>query len=148
MFISLAVVGSELSCGLPLALGFKDDHQPRGGGKRAGLRPPPFLSFKDVHQPCRGGERAELRFRLRHELVAHLFLQHSEERTFVILVKEANFGYAAPTRPQASLPPCIQLFGFNGLVVTLVGRRGRGPLRPGARVEVATAAGKPPGRIP
>jgi hypothetical protein len=30
----------------------------------------------------------------------------------------------------------------------LVGRRGRGPLRHGARVEVATVAGKPPGRIP
>jgi hypothetical protein len=102
MFISLAVVGSEPGCSLPPALGFKDDHQPCGGGKRAGLQPPPVLSFKDVHQPCRGGERAELRFCLPHELVARLFLQHSEERMFIILVMEANFGYAAPARPQMS----------------------------------------------
>jgi hypothetical protein len=62
---------------------------------------PPVLSFKDVHQPCRDGERAELRLRLLHELVARLFLQHSEERMFTILVKEANSGYTAPARPQA-----------------------------------------------
>jgi hypothetical protein len=73
------VVGSEPGCGLP-----------------------PVLSFKDVHQPCRGGERAELWLRLPHELVARLFLQHSEERMFTILVKEANSGYATPARPQAS----------------------------------------------
>jgi hypothetical protein len=101
MFISLVVVGSELGCGLPPVLSLKDDHQPRGGGKRAGLRHPPILNFKDVHQPCKGGERAELWFRLPHDLVARLFLQHLEERMFVILVKEANFGYAAPARPQA-----------------------------------------------
>jgi hypothetical protein len=78
MITSLMVVGSEPGCGLP-----------------------PVLNFKDVHQACRGGEQAELRSRLPHELVARLFLQHSEERTFVILVKEANFGYAALARPQA-----------------------------------------------
>jgi hypothetical protein len=78
MTTSLVVAGSEPGCGLP-----------------------PVLSFKDVHQPCRGGERAELGIRLPHELVARLFLQHSEERMVTILVKEANFGYAAPARPQA-----------------------------------------------
>jgi hypothetical protein len=72
MTTSLVVVGSEPGCGLP-----------------------PVLSFKDVHQPCKGGERAELWFRLPHELVARFFLQHSEERMFTNLAKEANFGYAA-----------------------------------------------------
>jgi hypothetical protein len=41
---------------------------------------PPVLGFKDVHQPRGGGERAEPRLRLPHELVARLFLQHSEEK--------------------------------------------------------------------
>jgi hypothetical protein len=27
----------------------KDDYQPYGGEKRAGLQPPPALNFKDVH---------------------------------------------------------------------------------------------------
>jgi hypothetical protein len=102
MLISLAVVGSKLGCSLLPALDFKDDHQPCGGGKRAGCGLRPILSFKDVHQPCRGGEGAELWFCLPHELVARFFLQHSEERMPTILVKEANSGYAAPVRPQAS----------------------------------------------
>jgi hypothetical protein len=42
-------------CGLPPVVIYKDDHQPRGGEKRAGLRPPPALSFKDVHHPRWGG---------------------------------------------------------------------------------------------
>ena len=49
MFISLAVVESELGYGLP-----------------------PVLSFKDVHQPCGGGKRAGLRLCPPHELVARL----------------------------------------------------------------------------
>jgi hypothetical protein len=35
---------------------------------------PPVLGFKDVHQPRGGGERAEPRLRLPHGLVARLFL--------------------------------------------------------------------------
>jgi hypothetical protein len=46
-------------CSLPPVVIYKDDHQPRGGEKRARLRPPPALSFKDVHHPCWGGTRAE-----------------------------------------------------------------------------------------
>jgi hypothetical protein len=41
---------------------------------------PPVLGFKDVHQPRGGGERAEPRLRLPHGLVTRLFLQHSEEK--------------------------------------------------------------------
>jgi hypothetical protein len=43
---------------------------------------------------------------------------------------------------QCHLPPSLQLFGFNGLVVTPVGRRGRGPFRNGARAEVVATAGE------
>jgi hypothetical protein len=70
---------TQPGCGLPPLVIYKDDHQPCGGEKQAGLRPPPALSFKDVHQPCRGGEQAELGFCLLSELVARFFLQHLEE---------------------------------------------------------------------
>jgi hypothetical protein len=41
---------------------------------------PPVLGFKDGHQPRGGGERAEPRLHLPHGLVTRLFLQHSEEK--------------------------------------------------------------------
>jgi hypothetical protein len=44
---------------------------------------------------------------------------------------------------QRHLPPSLQLFGFNGLIVAPVGRRGRGPFRNGARAEVIASAGEP-----
>jgi hypothetical protein len=58
----------------------KDDYQPCGGEKRAGLRPPPAPSFKDVCHPCWGGGRAELGLRLPRGLAARFFLQHSGEK--------------------------------------------------------------------
>jgi hypothetical protein len=58
----------------------KDDYQPCGGEKRAGLRPPPALSFKDVHHPCWGGGRAESGLCLSRGLAACFFLQHSGEK--------------------------------------------------------------------
>jgi hypothetical protein len=57
----------------------KDDYQPCGGEKRAGLQPPPALSFKDVHHPCWGGGRAESELHLSRGLAARFFLQHSGE---------------------------------------------------------------------
>jgi hypothetical protein len=68
--------GSSL---LPVVI-YKDDHQPRGGEKRAGLRPPPTLSFKDVHHPRWGGRRAESGPCPPHGLVTRFFLQHLEEK--------------------------------------------------------------------
>jgi hypothetical protein len=67
-------------CGLPPVVIYKDDHQPRGGEKRAGLRPPPAFSFKDAHHPRWGGRRAELGSCLPHGLVTRFFLQHLEEK--------------------------------------------------------------------
>jgi hypothetical protein len=67
-------------CTLPPVVIYKDDHQPCGGKKRAGLRPHPTLSFKDVHHPCWGGRRAELGSCLPHGLVTRFFLQHSEKK--------------------------------------------------------------------
>jgi hypothetical protein len=42
---------------------------------------------------------------------------------------------------QWHLPPSLQLFGSNGLVVAPVGRQGQGPFRNGAHVEVIATAG-------
>jgi hypothetical protein len=67
-------------CSLPPVVIYKDDHQPCGGEKRAGLRPPPALSFKDVHHPRWGGRRAELGSCLPHGLATRFFLQHLEEK--------------------------------------------------------------------
>jgi hypothetical protein len=68
------------SCNLPPVVIYKDDHQLRGGEKRARLRPPPALSFKDVHHPRWGGRRVELGSCLPHGLVTRVFLQHLEEK--------------------------------------------------------------------
>jgi hypothetical protein len=70
----------QSGCGLPPVAIYKDDYQPCGGEKRAGLRPPPALSFKDVHHPHWGGRRAELGSCLLHGLVRRFFLQHLEEK--------------------------------------------------------------------
>jgi hypothetical protein len=41
------------------------------------------------------------------------------------------------------LPPCFHLLGLDGLVVTPVGGRGRGPPRHGAHAEVVATVGEP-----
>jgi hypothetical protein len=68
---------------------------------------PSVLGFKDVHQPRGGGERAEPWLRLPHGLVPASSSIIRRKRMITSLVKEANFGYAVPARPQA--PPSIVL---------------------------------------
>jgi hypothetical protein len=110
--------------------------RPRGGGAL-----PPVLGVKDVHQPCGGGERAGPRLCLSHELVTRIFLQHSEEKDDHQPCE--GWRRTSATRLRADrkrrLSPRFQLHGLDGLVLTLVGGRGRGPLRHGARAEVAMA---------
>jgi hypothetical protein len=78
-----------------------------------GVRPcgsgalPPVLGFKDVHQPRGGGERAEPRLRLPHGLVPASSSSIQRKRMIISLVKEANFGYTVPARPQE--PPSAVL---------------------------------------
>jgi hypothetical protein len=76
---------------------------------------PPVLGFKDVHQPRGGGEQAESRLRLPHGLVPASSSSIRRKRMITSLVKEANFGYAVPARPQA--PPSAMLpapwFGWS-----------------------------------
>jgi hypothetical protein len=68
---------------------------------------PPMLGFKGVHQPCGGEERAKPRLRLPHGLVPTSSSSIRRKRMITSLVKEANFGYTVPARPQA--PPSIVL---------------------------------------
>jgi hypothetical protein len=112
--------------------------RPRGGGAL-----PPVLGFKDIHQPCSGGERAGLRLRLSHELVTRLFLQQSEEKDDHQPCEGWRRTSATRHRPDRMrrLPSRFQLHGLDGLVLTIIGGRGQGPLRHGACTEVATVAG-------
>jgi hypothetical protein len=114
--------------------------QPRGGGAL-----PPVLRFMDVHQPCIGGERAGPRLRLPHELVTRLFLQHSDEKDDHQPCEGWRRTSAMWSQPDHKhrLPPRSQIHGLDGLVLTPVGRQGRGPLCHGARVEVVAVASKP-----
>jgi hypothetical protein len=60
---------------------------------------PPVLGFKDVHQPRGGGERDESWLRLPHGLVPTSFSSIRRKKMITSLVKEANFGYAVAARP-------------------------------------------------
>jgi hypothetical protein len=68
---------------------------------------PLVLGFKDVHEPHGGGERAEPRLRLPHGLVSAYSSSIRRKRMITSLVKEVNFGYAVLARPQA--PPSAVL---------------------------------------
>jgi hypothetical protein len=68
---------------------------------------PPVLGFKDVHQPRGGGGRDESLLRLPHGLVPASSSSIQRKRMITSLVKEANFSYTVATRPQA--PPSVVL---------------------------------------
>jgi hypothetical protein len=68
---------------------------------------PPVLGFKDVHQPHGGGERDEPWLRLPHGLVPASSSSIRRKRMFTSLVKKANFGYVVAARLQG--PPSIVL---------------------------------------
>jgi hypothetical protein len=73
----------ESSCSLSSPVGWccRSCLSSVGGARPCGSGAlPPVLGFKDVHQPRGGGERAEPRLCLPHGLVTRLFLQHSEEK--------------------------------------------------------------------
>jgi hypothetical protein len=79
-----------------------------GGARPCGSSAlPPVLGFKDVHQPHGGGERDESRLRLPHGLAPASSSSIRRKRTITSLVKEANFGYMVAARPQA--PPSAVL---------------------------------------
>jgi hypothetical protein len=58
------------------------------------------------------------------------------------LVKEANFGYAVPARPQAPPAAVLPTPWLGWSCPHLVGGRGRGPLCHGAHAKVVATAGE------
>jgi hypothetical protein len=139
----------ESSCLLSSLVGwcYRSCLSSAGGARPCGSGAlPPVLGFKDVHQPRGGGERAEPWFRLPHGLVVRLFLQHLEEKDDHQPYEGWRQTSATRSRPDHKhrLSLCSHLHGLNGLVLTTVGGQERGPLRHGARAEVAVVAGKPP----
>jgi hypothetical protein len=102
------------SCNLPPVVIYRDDHQPCGGEKRAGLRPPPALSFKDVHHLRRGGGRAELGHVFRMDWRPASSSSIRGRRAFASLAKEANFRYAGPTDCRRRRPPRARCLGLGG----------------------------------
>jgi hypothetical protein len=127
-------------CGLPPVVIYKDDHQPCGGEKRARLRPPPcpqlHISLAGVESEPGCGPA----FRMGWWLPSSSSIRGK---------RCSPASRRRPTSATRSRPGCrrrqlsrVWLLGLDGLVVTPVGGRGRGPLRHGPRVEVVAAAGE------
>jgi hypothetical protein len=81
-------------------------------------------------------------FRLPHGLVPASSSSIRRKRMITSLVKEANFGYAVPARPQAP-PSAVLLAPWLGWSCPLP-RRGteRGPLHHGTHAKVVATAGE------
>jgi hypothetical protein len=92
----------------------KDDYQPCGGEKRAGLRPPPALSFKDVHHPRWGGGQAKWGLRLSRGLAARFFLQHLGEKGVCQPCEEGELWVHGAGRLRRHQLPCVWLLGLGG----------------------------------
>jgi hypothetical protein len=105
---------------------------------------PPNLSFKDVHQPCWGGGRAELGSCL-SAWAGGLLLPPAFGGKGCSPALRRRRTLATRCRParKCHQSPSFQPLGLDGLVLTPVGGRERGPLFHGAHVEVITAAGEP-----
>jgi hypothetical protein len=95
----------------------KDDYQPCGGEKRAGLQPPPALSFKGVHHPCWGGGRAESGLRLSRGLAARFFLQHSGEKGVRQPCEGSKPRLCGVGRLRRRQLPLVWLLGLRALVL-------------------------------
>jgi hypothetical protein len=113
-----------------------------GGARSCGSGTlPPVLGFKDVHQPRGGGERAEPQFHLPHGLVPASSSTIWGKRMITSRSFTSHMGWSRPDRKHR-LSPCSQLQGLDGRVLTPVGGRRRGPLHHGAHAEVVATAGE------
>jgi hypothetical protein len=74
----------------------RDDHQPCGGEKQAGLRPLPHPQLQGCSSSGLGRGCTELGLYLPHGPAGRLFLQHSGERALTGLVEGANSDNARP----------------------------------------------------
>jgi hypothetical protein len=91
----------------------KDDYQPCGGEKRAGLRPPPCPQLQGCSSSCWGGRRAELGSCLPHGLATASSSSIRGRRAFTSLAEEANFGYAGSAGCRRRQLPRVWFLGLE-----------------------------------
>jgi hypothetical protein len=101
-------------CSPPPVVIQKDDYQPCGGEKQAGLRPPSALNFKDVHHQCWGGGRAELGPRLPHGLAVRFFPQYPREKGAHQSCGRGALRVRDAGQRQCRQPPRARCFGLGG----------------------------------
>ena len=86
-------------CSPPLVVTQKDDHQPRGGEKQAGLRPPSCPQLQGCSSSLLGWEASRVRVLPSAWAGDPLLpLAFGGGEGFTSHVKEMNFGYAGPVR--------------------------------------------------
>jgi hypothetical protein len=146
---------------LPPAFGGEDDQQPREGGQRAEprLHPSRPQLFGVRSEPCRSSF-----FLVLMALVPPPMLPPAAKRGVAVRPPHGRWLHRAQVRRIRSVPSAaghafstlpggsyktsyaveVAVAFLDGLVLTPVGGRGRGPLHHGARAEVAAVAGKPP----
>jgi hypothetical protein len=118
------------------ARGVVQDVVRRGGGGRV-------LGWSCPHSRRRTGARTSLHVLRRPSLpVSHRCRGGRRHRCRGDRCRRCRGGCLCWRDHRRHLPPSLRLFIFNGLVAAPVGRRGRGPLRNGARAEVVAAAGE------
>jgi hypothetical protein len=132
---------------LPPVVIYKDDHQPRGGEKRAGLRPSPCPQLQGCSSSSLGWKASRVGVLPSAWAGTRFLLQHLEEKdVFTILAEEANFGYAGPAGCRRRQLLRVWLLGLDGssAASSTASRRqtGRG-CSSTARVMVAPCVGLP-----
>jgi hypothetical protein len=101
-------------CSPPPVVIQKDDYQPCGGEKQAGLQPPSCPQLQGCSSSLLGWEASRVGACLPHGSVTCFFLQHSGEKAFTDLAEKANFGYAGPVGCKRCQLPRAWLPGSDG----------------------------------
>jgi hypothetical protein len=128
----------------------KDDYQPCGGEKRAGLRPPPALSFQGCSSSTLGRRASRVGVRLPRGLVVCFFLQHSGEKGIRQPCEGGKLRLRGVGRLRRRQLPRAWLLGLGGFGATSgaapAAWTGRG-CPSTARATVAPCAGRPHPRL-
>jgi hypothetical protein len=101
-------------CSPPLVVIHKDDHQPRGGEKQAGLRPPSCPQLKGCSSSLLGWKASRVGVLPSAWAGDPLLPPALGEEAFTSLAEEANFGYAGPADCKHRQLPRAWLPGSDG----------------------------------
>jgi hypothetical protein len=131
-------------CGLPPVVIYMDDHQPCGGEKRAGLWPPPCPQLQGCSSSSLGWKAGRVGV-LPSAWAGDLLLPPAfgGEGCSPALRRRRTSATWCQSARKCHQPPGFLPLGLDGLVLTLVGGRERGPLCHGERLEVVAATGDP-----